>query len=143
MKEGSTIQYVFSTGDIMELVQNKPQYWEFIRKLRNHPDVKSGFIQQEDIKKECHEKHMLRYGLFFYVCLVNNKPAGYVGVINGDIRVATHPDFQGKGVGKYMINQLMEMQPDAFAKVKIDNEASARLFEACGFKKKYYILEKD
>ena len=86
---------------------------------------------------------MLRYGLFFYVCLVNNEPAGYVGVINSDIRVATHPDFQGKGVGKYMINQLMEMHPDAFAKVKIDNEASTRLFEACGFKKKYYILEKD
>ena len=142
MKEESTTLYVFSTGDIMELVQNKPQYWEFIRNLRNHPDVKVGFIQQEDIKKECHEKHMLRYGLFFYVCLVNNEPAGYVGVINGDIRVATHPDFQGKGVGKFMINKLMERHPDAAAKVKIENGASIKLFESCGFKKKYYILEK-
>ena len=127
----------------MELVQNKPQYWEFIRNLRNHPDVKGGFIQQEDIEKESHEKYMLRYGLFFYISLIDNIFAGYVGVINGDIRVATHPDFQGKGIGKYMINQMMEMHADAFAKVKIDNQASIRLFEACGFKKKYYILEKE
>ena len=127
----------------MELVLNKPEYWEFIRTLRNHPDVKGGFIQQEDIERESHEKYMLKYGLFFYVCLVDEQPAGYVGVINKDIRVATHPDFQGNGVGKYMINQLAEMQSDAFAKVKIENEASMRLFESCGFKKKYYILEKE
>jgi len=125
----------------MRLIQNKPQYWEFIRQLRNHPDVRVGFIQQEDIEKECHEEHMLRYGLFFYICLVDNQPAGYVGVINRDIRVATHPDFQGKGVGKFMINELKKIHPDAFAKVKADNEASLRLFESCGFKKKYYILE--
>ena len=126
----------------MELVQNKYQYWEFIRTLRNHPDVKGGFIQQEEIEKQQHENFMLRYGLFFYICLVDNQPAGYVGVIDNDIRVATHPDFQGKGVGKFMINELMEMNPNAFAKVKIDNEASLNLFKSCGFKQKYYILEK-
>jgi ribosomal protein S18 acetylase RimI-like enzyme len=127
----------------MELVQNKYQYWEFIRTLRNHPDVKGGFIQQDEIEQQQHENFMLRYGLFFYVCLIDNQPAGYVGVIDDDIRVATHPDFQGKGVGKFMINELMEMNPNAFAKVKIDNEASLRLFRSCGFKEKYYILEKE
>lgn len=127
----------------MELVQNKRQYWEFIRSLRNHPDVKVGFIQQEEIEKQQHESFMLRYGLFFYICLVDNQPAGYVGVIDNDIRVATHPDFQGRGVGKYMINQLMEMNPTALAKVKIENEASLKLFKSCGFKEKYYILEKE
>ena len=83
----------------MELVENKKEYWEFIRNLRNHKDVKTGFIQ--------------------------------------------HPDFQGKGVGKFMINKLMELNPDAAAKVKVENEASMKLFKACGFKKKYYILEKE
>ena len=42
-----------------------------------------------------------------------------------------------------MINSLITLHPDAFAKVKIDNEASVKLFESCGFKKKYYILEKE
>ena len=86
---------------------------------------------------------MERYGLGYYICLLDDTPAGYVGVVNKDIRVATHPDFQGMGVAKYMIDELMKMFPQSFAKVKIDNEASLRLFESCGFKKKYYILERD
>ena len=31
----------------------------------------------------------------------------------------------------------------SFAKVKIDNEASIKMFEACGFTQKYYILTKN
>ena len=38
---------------------------------------------------------------------------------------------------------VSEILPNAMFKVKLDNEASVRLFESCGFKKKYYILEKD
>ena len=41
------------------------------------------------------------------------------------------------------LNEIMKIYPDAFAKIKIENEASLRLFESCGFKKKYYILEKE
>ena len=126
----------------MILVQNKKEYWDFIRDLRNHEDVKVGFVQQQHIEKSVHQSHMSLFGECYYVCLIENLPAGYVGVIDRDIRVATHPDFQGRGVGKFMINQLMEMHSDAFAKVKLENEASIKLFEACGFKKKYYILEK-
>ena len=68
---------------------------------------------------------------------------GYVGVIEGDIRIATHPDYQGKGVGSFMLNEVMKIHPTAFAKVKMENEASLNLFESCGFKKMYYILEKE
>ena len=75
--------------------------------------------------------------------MIDKKPAGYVGVIEDDIRVCTHPDYQGKGVGKFMINEIMKEYPTAFAKVKIDNEISMKLFEACGFTKKFYILTKD
>lgn len=126
----------------MDFVQNQEQYWEFIRQLRNDARVKSGFIQQDHIAKENHLKYMEKYGKNFYVCLIDGNPAGYVGVIDRDIRVATHPDYQGKGVGKFMINALMNLYPDSLAKVKIENTASLRLFEACGFRKKYYILEK-
>ena len=127
----------------MELVKNNPDYWEFIRNLRNMDGVRDGFIEQEYIEKSHHENYMECWGNCFYVCLVDNQPAGYVGVISNDIRVATHPDFQGKGVGTFMINNIMNHFPLSFAKVKIKNEASLKLFEKCGFKKKYYILEKE
>tara|TARA_R100000152_G_scaffold20395_2_gene13994 strand:+ start:738 stop:1127 length:390 start_codon:yes stop_codon:yes gene_type:complete len=128
----------------MELINvgNNKEYSDFIRNLRNHEEVKGGFIQQKHIDEKEHESHMTLYSYNYYVCIIEGQPAGYVGQIRNDIRVATHPDFQGRGVGKFMINQLMEMHSDAFAKVKLENEASIKLFEACGFKKKYYILEK-
>ena len=126
----------------MRLVKNKKEYWEFIRHLRNHPDVKTGFVFQDHISEEQQKVYMSKFGDCFYICLVDEKPAGYVGVIEDDIRVATHPDFQGKGVGKFMIDELMKEHPDAFAKVKLENEASIKLFEKCGFQKVFYILEK-
>jgi GNAT superfamily N-acetyltransferase len=126
----------------MDFVKNQEEYWEFIRQLRNDKRVKAGFIQQDHISKENHLKYMEKHGNNFYVCLIDKKPAGYVGVIDRDIRVATHPSYQGKGVGKFMINALMKLYPGSLAKVKIENKASLGLFEACGFKRRYYILEK-
>ena len=126
----------------MQLVDNEIKYWEFIRSLRNHPRVKKGFVQQHDITEEEHLKFMLRHNKHYFICLVNEAPAGYVGSVNGDIRVATHPDFQGLGVGKFMINEIMLKYPESTAKVKMRNTASKKLFESCGFKKKYYIMEK-
>ena len=126
----------------MEFIKNEEKYWEFIRKLRNHPELKSGFIQQEHISQEKHLKHMQQYSTNYYICIINSIPTGYIGVIDRDIRIATHPNYQGKGVGKFMVNALMKLHPDSLAKVKVENEASLRLFMACGFRKKYYILEK-
>jgi len=127
----------------MELTPNKKMYWEFVRALRNMDGVRQGFVEQKNISKENHEEYMLVYGKCFYICIVNNTPTGYIGIINNDIRVATHPDYQGQGVGKFMINEIMKNNPHAFAKVKLENNASLRLFESCGFKKMYYILERD
>ena len=127
----------------LKLVGKNKEYSSFVRELRNNKEIKTGFIQQEHIAEAEHETHMTLYAYNYYVCLVDDQPAGYVGQIRNDIRVATHPDFQGKGVGKFMINELMKTHPESFAKVKIENEASIKLFEACGFKKKYYILEKE
>jgi len=127
----------------MELVKNNPRYWGFIRELRNMESVKEGFIQQEYITEIRQAEHMLKYNNNYWVCLSGGEPAGYVGVIDNDIRVATHPNFQKQGIGSFMINIIMKLFPDAVAKVKLDNEASLKLFEKCGFEKRFYLLEKD
>jgi len=127
----------------LKLVKNSPKYWEFIRRLRNMDGVCQGFIQQEEITEIEQATYMLEHNNDFWLCLVEKIPAGFVGVIDNDIRVATHPDFQGMGIGSFMINQIINIHPDAVAKVKLDNPTSLKLFEKCGFKKKYYLLEKE
>ena len=126
----------------MELVKCTEQYWEFIRTLRNDKRVLDGFIKSTHITKEMKLNYMEKNNQYFRIALINQTPVGYVGVIEDDIRVCTHPDYQGKGIGKFMINKCMEIWPTAFAKVKINNEASIKLFESCGFTKKFYILTK-
>jgi GNAT superfamily N-acetyltransferase len=125
-----------------KFVQNNGIYWNFIRELRNHPQIKLGFTQQKHISEKEHYRFMEKYGLHYFICLIDGVPAGYVGVVNNDIRVATHPDYQGMGIGKYMIEELSKRHPNAFAKVKLENKTSIKLFESCGFKKKYYIFER-
>ena len=127
----------------MELVKNEPKYWAFIRQLRNMDGVREGFIQQKYITQEQHEKYMKKNSTFFYILLDKGVPICYIGNIDNDIRVATHPDHQGKGAATFAVNELMKLHPEAKAKVKLENKASLRLFEKCGFKKKYYLLEKE
>ncbi len=126
----------------MELVKCEEKYWEDIRQLRNMDGIKQGFIKQHHIQIHEHRVFMQANNEYFYICIDKDNFLGYTGVIDKDIRVATHPSHQKKGVASFMINEIMKIHPDAFAKVKITNKASLRLFESCGFKKKYYILEK-
>tara|TARA_R110002020_G_scaffold345738_1_gene559658 strand:+ start:3136 stop:3519 length:384 start_codon:yes stop_codon:yes gene_type:complete len=127
----------------MELKECTKKYWEFIRVLRNDKRVLDGFIQSTYITEKMQETYMLNNSQFYRVALLNNQPCGYVGVIKNDIRICTHPNFQGKGVGKFMLKEILKIFPNAFGKVKIENEASRKLFTSVGFKEKFIIYKYD
>ena len=46
---------------------------------------------------------MRKYNDCYYLRIVEDQPAGFIGSVDNDIRVATHPDFQGKGIGLFMV----------------------------------------
>lgn len=119
-----------------KLVKNEPKYWEFIRHLRNDDAIQEGFIEKVNITSEQQKKYMSKYNEYYYVCLdeLKNIPIGYVGSIDNDIRVAVVQEYQKKGVAKYMINELIDLHPDSFAKVFHNNFPSINLFKSCGFK---------
>lgn len=106
-----------------------------------NPKVSDGFVKQEEISVEDQERYMQAHSKSYKICLINDNPVGYFGVIDNDIRVCVHPDFWKMGVGKFMIEKCREIWPESFAKVKINNQASLLLFKSCGFKPKYIILE--
>ena len=117
------------------------EYWEFVRNLRNDKRVTSGFIENNKISKEAQVKYMSKYSSCYYVALLNGKPCGYIGAIDGDIRVCTHPDYQNQGIGTFMIKELTKSKSDIFAKIKIDNISSIKAFEKAGYKKQYFLLK--
>ncbi|MDC1401128.1 GNAT family N-acetyltransferase [Gammaproteobacteria bacterium] len=117
----------------MILVSCSSDYWEFVRLLRNHPEVSSGFIQSQHITKEGQSKYMQEHSQFYKICLLEDVPCGYVGVIANDIRICTHPDYQRRGVGLFMLKEIVNYYPKAIGKVKLQNFKSRDLFVAAGF----------
>ena len=129
------------TSGKITIVKNSPEYWEFIRTVRNHPQTKKGFVQQKYISKKEHLKYMQKYGDHYFICLYEGMPAGFAGSVNDDIRVATHPSYLRKGIAKILIKHIVSVYPTSVAKVKIKNKASLKLFESCGFTKRFYLLD--
>ncbi|VAW06907.1 hypothetical protein MNBD_ACTINO02-27 [hydrothermal vent metagenome] len=126
---------------MIEIVPNEPKYFEFIRSLRNDERVNGGFIEQATITAQQQFAYMLRYADRYVVGLYDGVPAGYAGSIEGDIRVCTHPDYQGLGLGRALIAEIVERFPGSRARVKVGNHASLRLFESCGFTATFILFE--
>lgn len=126
----------------MRLVPCTQEYWEFVRKLRTDPRTSHGFIQQVEITPEQQQRYMSGHWREYFIALIDGQPAGFVGSVDDDVRVCTHPDFQRRGVGSFMVAELSKLTPTAIAKIKIDNEASKALFEASGFVPTFVIYER-
>jgi ribosomal protein S18 acetylase RimI-like enzyme len=117
----------------MRLVPCTEEYWEFVRKLRTDGRTSDGFVQQVEITTDQQRAYMSRHWQHYFIALVDEQAAGFVGSVEGDIRVCVHPNFQRRGVGKFLILEIVKKFPDAVARVKIDNEASHALFHSAGF----------
>ena len=121
----------------LRLVGNERKYFEFIRVLRNDESIKVGFINQEEITSEQHELYMLNYHASYFICLMDNEPVGYVGVIENDIRIAVLTEYHNLGIGKFMVSEILKRYPSSTAKVKVTNIPSQKLFEGLGFTKNF------
>jgi len=127
----------------MKLEPCTEPFWEFVRALRMDPRVIGGFIETADVTPDQQKRYMAAHWQNYFIATIDGVPAGFIGSVDGDIRVCTHPDFQRRGVASFMLRELMRRFPDAVGKVKIENEASKKLFEANGFRPRYVIYEPD
>jgi RimJ/RimL family protein N-acetyltransferase len=126
----------------LELVECSQKYWEFVRTLRSDPRVSQFFVEQAEITAEMQVKYMESHAKFYRICLLRTQPVGYIGAVDGDLRICTHPDFQKTGVASFMLKEALDLFPDVTAKVKIGNTASLKALQKAGFRIKYLLLER-
>lgn len=127
------------------LVPNEPKFYEFIRELRTHPQLRSGFLENVEITSEQQLAYMVKHGHHYHIALENQLPVGYVGIVEGDIRLAVHPDHHRKGVAAFMVRSMLKQVPTFTVRVKASNTPSLSLFRSLGFvvKQKRSLLEGD
>ena len=116
----------------LRLVPNSRKYWDFIRELRNHRAVQSGFITKSNISEEQQKDYMSKHGECFFIAVHDGVPCGFIGVIEDDIRFCTHPLFQGKRVGTFLLENVRKHFPNAKGRVKKSNFASIKCFNNAG-----------
>lgn len=124
----------------MKLVDNHMQYWEFIRELRNLPETRKYFGEERIISLIEHFDYMKTNSNFFKICLIKNKPVGYIRVLNKDVSIAVLPEYRGRGVGVFMLNQVT--RAGDVAEIRPGNPASIKVFKKAGFKLKRLIYTK-
>jgi len=122
----------------LRLVNCDTIFWINILQIRNKD--KKCFIDQKEIEIEDHFNYMLYNSKFYEVCLADNVFAGFVGLVDGDLRIGVSDQFKQKGIGKFMLENFKKFQQVKQVKVKTDNEASIKLFESFGFKKDLYTM---
>lgn len=125
----------------LEFVFNQRKYWDFIRNLRNL-NINDGFVESIYITEEMQNSYMEVYGIYYYICLYKQIPVGFIGSIEGDIRLATLPEYSNMGIGTFMLNNLMNIYPNSFAKIKTDNNVSRKFFEKNGFIERFVIYDR-
>lgn len=130
----------FIESGAFEIVRCGEKYWEFVRVLRNCS--KKGFIEQSQIGFKQHRVFMSKHSNNYRIGLYQDKPIGFVGLVNNDIRIAVSQLYLRRGFGGAMLEKFIEEYPNGIVKIKLDNFASISLFESLGYVKKLYIMEK-
>ena len=126
----------------MKLVNCDKNYWDFVRMLRTHPENEIWFYTQSKITSNQQKKFMENNSDNYKICILENTPVGYIGLLNGhEITYCVDPDYKGKGIGTFMVNEILKEGIDAY--VKIDNISSQKVFEKLGFEKQYYYTYKN
>lgn len=123
----------------MELVECTPEYWQFVRIIRTHPSNQKFFFTQVKITPEQQIEFMQRESHRYKICLIDGSPVGYVGIIKeNEITYCVHPDYQGKGIGTFMISELLKLYDNLTAFVIPENIGSSKVFEKLGFQKQLF-----
>ncbi len=75
----------------------------------------------------------------YLVARDDNRIAGYIGVekILDEVHIinmAVHPDYRGQGIGKRLMQHVLNDEEVFFLEVRVSNESAKKIYEKYGFR---------
>lgn len=128
---------------MFKLVDCTENYWEFVRLTRTDEQNSNWFFTQPNITSKQQEEFMLKNSHNYKVCVFENKPVGYIGIIGeNEITYCVSPEFKNMGVGTFMVKEFIELHDELVAYVIPQNISSCKVFEKLNFEKQIYYKYK-
>ena len=123
----------------IELVECRPEYWEFVRLLRSDSKNQEGFFSIVKINSQQQKIYMELNSHRYKICLLNGIPVGYVGVIgDSEVTYCVDSEHKGMGIGTKIMEEFSKSFDSLDAYVKVENLPSQRIFEKLGWEKQIY-----
>lgn len=115
--------------------------WSFILEMRNEKEIREFSNNCNIITKDehyCYMNKLEKDDIYQRIVTIDDKNAGYIKIINGEISIMIKKGYRGKGIGSEFIKLVLD-EVDKFktnkiiAKIKVNNIASIKLFKKSGF----------
>ena len=117
-------------SEYLRLIPATQKDWLFILELRNK--YRKLFFTTKKITWKEHTKFMHANSDCYFICTYRSQSAGFIGVIDNDIRLCVSEHYQKHGIGTYMLKKIKKLFPGATGKIRTDNKASLRAFKKAG-----------
>jgi len=131
----------FQIPPIVKRVDDNKEYWEFIRQTRNDRHFNYAFIDQSEITVEQQERYMTENGHNFFVCIIDNKPVGFIGYVDNDVKIYVNLEHLRKGIGTLLMKETKHLYPEAKVKVRYENQEALAFFISLGYKIECFLLK--
>ena len=113
------------------VAEDKKQYLELLLLADEQEDMIDRYLERGTL-------HVLEDGGVKAVCVVTDEGEGMLEVKN----LAVHPDHQGKGYGRAMLDHIAEVYRGAYRAVRLgtgDSPLTVPFYEKCGFVRTYTV----
>ena len=92
-------------------------------------------MNSAEIDFNSHVKFMMKHASTYRVAVDSDDHVlGFIGHVDGDLRLATRPDRCREGIALFMYKNFLVEYPFVTVRVKRDNHPSLKFFERVGWK---------
>jgi len=125
--------------------------WDYILSLRNDFYQNSLYIQDKPLTKKEHYNYMeiqsKNPNFHQWITMMDEQIVGYIRILDSAVNIMVSKEYHGKGIGNIML-KLLEIEAKKLgitkiiSLIRIDNNASKKIFEKNNYKLKLYWFEK-